>query len=58
MNEPHRASNFLNVEKSFGENLQNTKHAKVVFDGDNLENIAYSYFVDDVKDCMDVNYGQ
>lgn len=58
MSQPHRANNFLNTELCFGENLQNTRNAKVVFDGDNLQNVAYSYFVDDVKDTMDVNYGQ
>ncbi len=58
MSQPHRANNFLNTEQCFGENLQNTKNAKVVFDGDELHDVAYSYFVDDVRDAMDVNYGQ
>ncbi len=58
LSEPHKSNNFINGELCFGGNLQNAKNAKYVFDGDSLENIAYSYFVDDVKDSMDVNYGQ
>ncbi len=57
INHPRKSTNFINTTDSFGDNIQNAKNVKYVFDGDILENVSYSYFVDDVTDCMDINYG-
>ncbi len=57
LSEPRKSKNHINVFHGTGENLQNAKEVKYVFEGDLLENVSYSYFVDDVKDSMDVNYG-
>lgn len=54
--QPRKSNNHTKTVTCFGENLQNAKESKYVFDGDILENVSYSYFVDDVKDSMDVNY--
>ena len=54
---PRKSKNFINTTDSFGDNIQNAKNVKYVFDGDILENVSYSYFVDDVTDSMDINYG-
>jgi hypothetical protein len=51
---------YANIQNSIevqGDNIQNAKNVKFVFDGDILENVAYSAFVDDVKDSVDLNYG-
>jgi hypothetical protein len=54
--QPRKSQHHINTINSIGENLQNAKNVKYTFDGDMLENISYSWFVDDVTDCMDINY--
>ena len=54
---PHRSANIFNTMWWLGDNIQNAKEIKYVFDGDQIENVAYSWFVDDTYDSMDLDYG-
>ncbi len=56
-NEPRKQGHIIQVENTLGDNIQNAKDGKYVFDGDMIENVSYSYFIDYIKDSMDVNYG-
>lgn len=55
--QPQKLSHIISSEMILGENIQNAKNGKYIFDGDDIENVAYSYFIDHIKDSMDVNYG-
>ena len=54
---PKKTSNILNSERIYGNNVKNSHQSKYVFDGDELDSVDYSAFVDYVKDAMDINYG-
>ncbi len=54
--QPHKWYNHIQVENWTWDNVQSAKNIKNVFDGDILENVAYSAFVDDVTECMDIDY--
>jgi Zn ribbon nucleic-acid-binding protein len=54
---PRREWYRINCGNSYGNAIRNAKDATYVFDGDMLERVKYSAFVDDVSDSYDVNYG-
>ena len=54
---PRRFATLRNVEHVTGDNIENAKNCVAVFDGANLEDVAYCHFFQDAKDCMDVNFG-
>lgn len=54
---PRRAATLRNVENVTGDNIENAKNCSHVFDGANLEDVAYCHFFQDARDCCDVNFG-
>lgn len=54
---PRRAAQLKQVEDVLGDNIQNAKNCSSVFDGSNLEDMHYCQFVQDCKNCVDINYG-
>lgn len=54
---PRREGYVLQSENSYGNAIRNAKDTTYVFDGDMLERVKYSAFVDDVSDAYDINYG-
>ncbi len=56
MKTPRKESHILSSENALGNALRNAKNVTYVFDGDQLENVKYSAFVDDVSDTYDINY--
>jgi hypothetical protein len=54
---PKRSENTINTENSYGNSIRNARNVVNVFDGDQLDNVRYSAFVDDVHDTYDINYG-
>lgn len=55
--EPRKYAHLIQTENTLGDNIQHAKDGKYVFDGDMIENVSYSYFIDYIKDSMDINYG-
>lgn len=53
---PRKESHILSSENALGNALRNAKNVAYVYDGDKLENVKYSAFVDDVSDAYDINY--
>ncbi|MBU0648358.1 hypothetical protein KJ855_04230, partial [Patescibacteria group bacterium] len=53
----HRFAHLIGTENVTGDNIENAKNCQAVFDGNNLENVSYSMFVNDTKDTQDINYG-
>ncbi|MFA4930958.1 MAG: hypothetical protein WC570_03795 [Patescibacteria group bacterium] len=53
---PHRFAQLIGTENVTGDNVENAKDCRAVFDGNNLENVSYAMFVNDTRDSRDVNY--
>lgn len=53
---PRKFAYLKQVENVIGDNVQHARNCSYVFDGANLEDVHFAQFVQDSKDCMDVNY--
>ncbi len=53
----HRFTNFKNVTNSVGHAFSNTKNAHFCFNGSDLEDCRYMFFVNYGKDAADINNG-
>jgi len=54
---PRRFASLKNVEHVTGENIQNGKNCRELFDAIDVENVSYGQFVQETRDAMDINYG-
>lgn len=50
----HRYANFVQTVESTGNDLLQTKNAKMCFDSSKLEDCRYVTYGDDIRDCQDV----
>ncbi len=53
---PYKFAHFRNTIDCTGENLSDSKNAIQSFDGRNLENVRYTFFLSEQKDTYDCSY--
>lgn len=53
---PRKHLQLLRCENTLGDNVQNSRNSSWVFDCANIEDVHFGQFVQDSKDCVDVNY--
>jgi len=52
----HRYANIMKSVGSTGDDLSNTKNARIVFDAHEVENVKYGFRVPTLKDSMDTDF--